>query len=293
MTRIALVVAFACAFPPATLAQGERTTHAPSVPPSWYVENLTWPEVRDAIASGRSSAIIYTGSTEQNGPHLALGKHNFIAHYVAGRIAQALGDALAYPTLPFAPTGDPVAKTGHMRFAGSVSVSPEVFLGVVRQVALSAIAAGFRHVLLMGDHGGGQGELACAAEGLDQDWHARGVRVFYVPDLYFKEKEQVRAYLREHSISEDRHAGTDDTSEIMYLDAAGQWIRRDKLAASDSTQQSTTGVDGDPTRATTAIGRIFIDYKVQDAVDQIRQLRTRQSAPGPRGLTVIDEDVVH
>ena len=140
-----------------------------------------------------------------------------------------------------------------MPFPGSVSMAPEVYLGVVRQVALSAIAAGFRSVFIMGDHGGGQGELGCAAEGLDREWRVRGVRVLYVPDLYFKEKEQMRAYLRAHGIPEDRHAGTDDTSEIMYLDAAGQWIRRDKLAASDSTQQSSTGVDGDPTRATAAL----------------------------------------
>ena len=33
------------------------------------------------------------------------------------------------------------------------------------------------------------------------------------------------------------HAGTDDTSEIMFIDEAQKWIRRDKLARSDSTQQ--------------------------------------------------------
>ena len=94
---------------------------------SVYIEDLTWPEVRDAIASGKTSAIIYAGSTEQNGPHLALGKHTFIAHYVAGRVAEELGDALVYPTMPFAPTGDFVLKTGHLRFPGSVSVSSDVF----------------------------------------------------------------------------------------------------------------------------------------------------------------------
>jgi creatinine amidohydrolase len=273
MKRIALIVSISCATASAALAQTPQAPQAPVVPASWYIENLTWPEVRDAIAAGKATAIIYTGSTEQNGPHMALGKHNFVAHYVAGRIAQTLGDALVYPTLPFAPTGDPVAKTGHMRFPGSVSISPEVYLGVVRQVGLSAIAAGFRHVFVMGDHGGGQGELRSAAETLDRDWRERGIRVFYVPDLYFKEKEQMRAYLRARGIPEDMHAGTDDTSEIMYLDAAGQWIRRDKLAASDSTQESTTGVNGDPTRATAVMGRVFIDHKVQNAVGQIRRLR--------------------
>ena len=65
---------------------------------SVYIEDLTWPEVRQAIQSGKTSAIIYTGSTEQNGPHMAIGKHNFIARWVAGAIAIKLGDALVYPT---------------------------------------------------------------------------------------------------------------------------------------------------------------------------------------------------
>src|ERR1044071_8633447 len=72
---------------------------------SVYIEDLTWTEVRAAIQAGKTTAIIYTGSTEQNGPHMALGKHNFVAHYVAGQIAEKLGNALVYPTLPFAPTG--------------------------------------------------------------------------------------------------------------------------------------------------------------------------------------------
>src|SRR5690349_22954598 len=85
---------------------------------SVYIEDLTWPEVRQAIAAGKTSAIIYAGSTEQNGPHMAIGKHNFIARWVAGAIAIKLGNALVYPTLPFAPTGDAVMRTAHMRFPG-------------------------------------------------------------------------------------------------------------------------------------------------------------------------------
>ena len=60
---------------------------------SVYIEDLTWPEVQQAIQSGKTNAIIYIGSTEQNGPHMAIGKHNFIARWVAGAIAIKLGDA--------------------------------------------------------------------------------------------------------------------------------------------------------------------------------------------------------
>ncbi len=78
----------------------------------------------------------------------------------------------------------------------------------------------------------------------------------------------------------DHGGGQDElksaASEIMFLDTARKWIRRDKLAASDSTQQAVTGVDGDPTKATASMGRMFLDLKVRNAVEQIRRLRTER-----------------
>jgi creatinine amidohydrolase/Fe(II)-dependent formamide hydrolase-like protein len=147
-----------------------------------------------------------------------------------------------------------------------------VFDGVVRGIAASAIAAGFRQIYIMGDHGEGQEQLRSVALTLDAKWRAKGVRVRYVSDLYYKEKEQARVYLAQRHIAPDRHAGTDDTSELLYIDSL--WIRPDKLAKSDSTEQATTGVDGDPTKATQQMGEVFIDYKVADAVAQIRAFRS-------------------
>src|ERR1700704_4283088 len=99
---------------------------------SVLIEDLTWTEVRDAIAAGKTTAIYYAGSTEQSGPGFALGKHVIVARYLAPKIAAQLGNALVYPTMPFAPTGewgytgegviDPAKKTDHMRFAGSVNL---------------------------------------------------------------------------------------------------------------------------------------------------------------------------
>src|SRR2546430_1696433 len=119
---------------------------------SIWVDDHTWPEVRDAIAGGKRTAVIYAGSSEQNGPHMVIGKHNFVARALAQRIAEELGDAMVYPVLPYAITGNAVTRTGHMRFPGSVSLPPEAFFGVVRGVAQSALTAGFKVVALMGDH---------------------------------------------------------------------------------------------------------------------------------------------
>ena len=243
---------------------------------SVYTEDLTWMEIREAIAAGKTSAIIYAGGIEQNGPHMALAKHNAIARYAAGQIAEKLGNALVYPVMPFSPAGDASEKTGHARFPGTVSVSSEVFLGVMRQEALSAIAAGFKNVFLMGDHGGGQNELRLAAESLDADWKAKGVRVFYVSDLQAKATQQTNAYLAERKIPGGGHAGVAETSQMMFLDQAQKqnWIRRDKLTAAKGQPEPSTGINGDPSPATVDMGRVFIDYKVTSAVEQIRKQLT-------------------
>ena len=253
---------------------GSSSLTAQSASP--YIEDLTWPEVQHSIAAGKTIAIIYAGSTEQNGPHMAIGKHNFLARYIAGAIAIKLGNALVYPTLPFAPTGDPEAKTGHMRFPGSVSLTAATFHSVLHDVALSAAVAGFRDVVLMGDHGDGQNVIGDVARELDSKLKPTGVRVIYIPDLYFKAKQQSHAYEAAHGIRNDVHAGTDDTSQLMAIDSGHRWIRSDKLAASDAAHRATTGVDGDPTKATPAMGLLFIGYKIDAAASQIRALTQKR-----------------
>jgi len=235
---------------------------------SVLIEDLTWMEVRDTIAGGKTTAIYYAASIEQNGPGLALGKHLFIAHYAAQRIAEELGNALVYPTMPYAIAGDPIKKTGHMRFPGTVSLSEETFGAVAREVAISALAAGFKNVALMGDHGGGQQTLKKVAEALNAEWSPKGVHVYYIPDLYYKEKEQMKEYLTKRNMAIDEHAGIDDTSEVMFIDKENKWVRKDKLAPDDGKM----GVRGDPTQASVELGKMFIEFKIKNAVTQIRSL---------------------
>lgn len=253
---------------------------------SLLIEDMTWTEVRDAIAAGKTTAIYYAGSTEQNGPGMALGKHNFIAHYLATKIAAQLGNALVYPTMPFAPTGDwghtgtgvidATKKDGHMRYAGSVNLSPETFGAVAHDVALSAISAGFKNVVLLCDHGGQtQTQLAKVAEEMNKEWAPHGIHVYYIPDSYFKEKELMKDYAKKHGWPVDSHAGTDDTSELRYIDKmvngkSSRWIRADKLIKGH--EGDGTGVDGDQTKSTVDLGKMFTDAKVSFAVTQIKQL---------------------
>jgi creatinine amidohydrolase/Fe(II)-dependent formamide hydrolase-like protein len=251
------------------------TMHAMAATPaaaqtrSVWIDDLTWPEVRDAIVAGKSTAIIFVGSSEQNGPHMAIGKHNFIARHAAQRIAEELGDALVYPVIPFAITGDAAAKTAHMRFPGSVTLPPDVFSGLVRAVVQSALSAGFKLVTLMGDHGGGQEEMSRAAQALDTQSKKSGARVLFVGDLYSKADAQFDALLAKRGItSKELHAGIPDTSAIIFLGEQA-WIRKDQIAAANDA----TGVQGSPAHATSELGKLYLDMKVENAVNQIKAFR--------------------
>jgi creatinine amidohydrolase/Fe(II)-dependent formamide hydrolase-like protein len=76
----------------ATLVQAQTTDTV-------FLEEMTWMEVRDAVNAGTTTVIIPTGGTEQNGPHMVLGKHNYLVHFKAGEIAKRLGDALVAPVM--------------------------------------------------------------------------------------------------------------------------------------------------------------------------------------------------
>lgn len=112
---------------------------------SVMIDDLTTTEVQAAIDAGKTTAVYYVGGTHQSGPAVALGKHNLLATLLSRRVAETLGNALAYPPNPYAPAGDPIEKTGHMRFAGTISVSHETLAAVSRDVVISALACGRLH----------------------------------------------------------------------------------------------------------------------------------------------------
>lgn len=231
---------------------------------SLFIEDLTWEEVAAALKAGKTTALVYTGGAEQNGPHLAFGKHNAVARQVSERIAKELGNALVYPVLPYSPTGDPSKKEGQFAFPGTSGITSETYGMVLRDLVLGAATAGFRDIILIGDHGGGQDVLKQTAATLDARLKPSGARVFYCDDLYFKSRDEFSQYLKDHKVTGEGHAGVEDTSAILYVKP--EWVRKDKIAGKDSAK----GVDGDPRNGTAELGKVQQDLKVKVAVAQIR-----------------------
>jgi len=164
-------------------AQGYRTTPPPSPalikaanPPKDVVdiELLTWAELYKEIhEEGKTTAIVFNGDTEQRGPQDVIGGHTIIAHGTAELIAKKLGNALVAPVLPFALGG---ADPNH---PGGLGVSADTFTAVNQEVTEQLIRNGFKNIVLIGDHGGGQKQLHDLALKLDAQYSPQGVRVIY------------------------------------------------------------------------------------------------------------------
>src|SRR5262249_53895909 len=97
------------------------------LPDSMFLEELTWTELRDLVASGKTTILVPIGGTEQNGPHMALGKHNRRVQVLSEKIARALGNALVAPVIAYVPEGGVNPPTEHMRFAGTITVPQDTF----------------------------------------------------------------------------------------------------------------------------------------------------------------------
>ena len=94
---------------------------------SVFLEELTWTELRDLVQSGKTTIIVPIGGTEQNGPHMALGKHNRRVQLLSEKIARGLGNALVAPVIAYVPEGGTNPPTEHMRFPGTITVPAEAF----------------------------------------------------------------------------------------------------------------------------------------------------------------------
>ena len=234
-----------------------------------FLEELTWMEARDAIRSGKTTVIIPTGGTEQNGPHMVLGKHNVIVKHTAGQIARRIGNTLVAPVMAYVPEGELDPPTGHMRFSGTITLPNEYFMKVVEYAARSFKVHGFTDVVLIGDSGGNQEGMKAVTEMLNQEWADSETRVHFVSDYYsgngFREWLQSQGETQEDIGS---HAGIGDTSQLMKL--YPELVRSSKRAKSLTIQP--TGVVGNPTHASASYGAKILELKIEAAVAQARAL---------------------
>jgi creatinine amidohydrolase/Fe(II)-dependent formamide hydrolase-like protein len=240
-------------------------------PDTVFLEELTWTELRDLIKAGTTTILLPTGGTEQSGPHLALGKHNVRVRVLSERIARQLGHALVAPVMAYVPEGGIDPPTGHMRFAGTITVPEDTFRRTLEAAVRSLRRHGFRDVVLLGDHGGSQAGQQVVAGRLNREWAGTPARVHAVAEYYRASTAGFADWLKSRGYREDelgRHAGLVDTALMLAVDPRlvrpGRW-------PGGAGRPDVDGVDGDPARASAELGQPGVELVVTRTVNAIRE----------------------
>jgi creatinine amidohydrolase len=238
---------------------------------SVFLEDLTWTELRDLIAGGTTTIIVPIGGTEQNGPAMALGKHNVRVKFLAEKIAERLGNALVAPVISYVPEGTIDPPTAHMRFPGTITISDNTFEQLLESAARSFKLHGFRTIVLIGDHGGYQADESAVAERLNREWAATPARVFAAREYYAITQGAYVDKLLSAGVKRSEigtHAALADTSLMLAVDPS--MVRQDRLAAGPKFGASDGVYGGDPTRSSAVLGQLGIDLIVSGTTDAIR-----------------------
>jgi creatinine amidohydrolase len=246
-----------------------------AAPDTVFIDELTWEETRDAMKAGKTTVIVPTGGTEKNGYHMVIGKHNFVVAYTANVMARRLKNALVAPVLQYVPEGDPDRQN-----AGSISVPSPSYDMILDAAARSLKVHGFKEILFIGDSGPNQAGMAAVAKKLNDEWKDSGPKVFALTDYYEASRIYYRAWLQAaYGYDEETsgsHAGITDTSQMLFIRPAG--IRKDQIKSWGGPADS--GVSGDPAKATAEIGKMGVEFKVNAAVAQYKQLKNPAQGRG-------------
>ena len=238
---------------------------------------MTWVEVKNALAAGKTTALYYTGGTEHRGPQNVNGGHNHMARATVKAIALALGNAIAMPVLPYTP------NNASAQLPGTIGLTPELLGPILERLAEQAIASGFKNVVLMSDHGGGQPDVyAAVATKLDAKYAPQGMRVIYSDSVYLVQNVFEQS-LRTRGYPPSGHAALFDTSEMIYVcgkdcvrmeelkNALGDPVRVPGQPRDTTTPRRNNGISGDARRSSAELGKELFDLRVQYAVRQIKR----------------------
>lgn len=118
------------------------------------LERMTWPEIREALDTGYTTAVFACGATEQHGPHLPLFVDAEHGTCLAEEVALRLGKTLVAPTIRIG------CSEHHMAFPGTISLQRSTLEALCLDYCTSLARHGFLRICIISSHGGNMTPLA-------------------------------------------------------------------------------------------------------------------------------------
>jgi creatinine amidohydrolase len=235
--------------------------------------DLTYLEIREC-ADHDWLAIIPTGCTEQQGPHLSIDFDTWFAETLmvaaAEKAAQKYGvQALVLPAMPFGPTPE------HRNFgSGFIDIPVALHNALVEAILASLLTQGFKRLVLW--RGCGGHDLSDVVERFNQQ-HAGKARAFLPTHPFY----EIWCRIGDPSIPVG-HADSFTTSIALYLRPDS--VRLDHISNPHSTtvdwhdphldfaRYTTTGVIGDPTHASAELGEQLWQAVVEQTASTLKDV---------------------
>ncbi len=234
---------------------------------------LTRPEVEEYLKENEV-VLLPVGSTEQHGKHMAIDTDAYTAHEISLKVAEKTG-VLVAPTVSYG------YSPHHMNFKGSVTLTFQTLVNVLKEICESLIHHGFNKIVVMNGHGGNTNPIRQALKEIQDETGKRVYSVMVYPDPDGFGAEGTKVIEQEGG----GHACELETSVGLYLghrillDRAEKWTPeltsidpryKGKVAAAYMFDENTSiGSLGDPTLATKEKGKILVDSVVKDLAEFI------------------------
>jgi len=237
--------------------------------PTVFMEDMTWMEVRDAMAAGKKTVILASGGIEMNGPYLVAAKHNIVLRATTAAIARQLGNTLVAPIVGFVPEGTIEPPSGMMRYPSTISVSEDTFKRLLADIANSLRVHGFQHVILIADSGGNVKGMQEVATELSKAWEGKGATIHYIPEYY--DYPGLTTWLESQGLVEVDEGHHDDLgiTSLMMVSDPNSVRMEERIAAG---KFSINGISLAPAEKTIALGRRAAEWRAEQTVKAIRKL---------------------
>ena len=224
---------------------------------SHHLTGMAW-----TVVPVRPLVLVPIGSTEQHGPHLPFDTDTTIASAAAAACASSLSDLhdiaiVVAPPISYGASGE------HQMFPGTMSIGHDA-LRVLLVELVRSLAYWAERIVFVNGHGGNVPTVTDVVKQMILEQH----QVAWVPCAFER--------------ATDAHAGRDETSVMLFLDASRVDITRavtgntssldellPELMTSGVRAVSESGVLGDPIQAHASIGEELFTSLINDICARI------------------------
>ena len=246
-------------------------------------EDLTGPEIATEI-SPSSILLLPIGAVEQHGPHLPMSVDAVIADATATAVVAECGSDLDVWQLP---TMSVSKSNEHAWSPGTLYLSPDTMLAVLRDIGRAVASTGAERLVLLNAHGGNTTHLGTVLRELRLDY---GLKTFLMhPSL----PPAYGGSSTEEELGMGIHGGRNETSVFMHLRPGQVHLERAERKVPEALDRNRhvkfggsvsfgwlsndfdpDGYIGDPTGATPELGKQLFESAVDVLAEAMEEVKT-------------------